>query len=186
MNLMRTGTWFAALSLALLPACLFGQGRRDAAVISVDASHPGAAISPSMFGIFFEDINFGADGGLYPELVKNRSFEFQEPLTGWHEVLGFSPKGLDSPKGELGVHTEDPLNQTNPHYLTARVYVPGYSFYNTGFRGMGVESGAEYRFSAYVRSAGPKAPNPTSRVSDGWRGKPSSFAVASVSPPIGT
>src|SRR5580658_520170 len=127
---MRKTTQFAALCLALIPACLFGQGNQDAAVIAVDASHPGPAISPSMYGIFFEDINFGADGGLYPELVKNRSFEFQDPMTGWHEVLGFSAKGLDSPKGELGVHSEDPLNQTNPHYLRARVYEQGYTFYN--------------------------------------------------------
>ena len=61
-----------------------------------------------MFGIFFEDINFGADGGLYPELVKNRSFEFQEPLTGWHEILSFSGKGLERPKGELLVRDEAP------------------------------------------------------------------------------
>ena len=155
--MMRRIIWFAALSIALLPAWLFGQGGQDAAVISVDASHTGAAISSSMFGIFFEDINFGADGGLYPELVKNRSFEFQDPMTGWHEVMGFSAKGLDSPRGELGVHGEDPLNQTNPHYLRVCVYEPGYAFYNTGFRGMGIENGAEYRFSAYVRSAGPKA-----------------------------
>jgi alpha-N-arabinofuranosidase len=110
-----------------------------------------------MFGIFFEDINFGADGGLYPELVKNRSFEFNEPLTGWHEVMGVSAKGIDSPKGELSIHTGDPLNATNPHYLRAKVYEPGYGFWNAGYRGMGVESGAEYRFSAYVRSDGPKA-----------------------------
>ena len=90
--------------------------------------------------------------------MKNRSFEFEEPLTGWHEVLGYSiPKGLDPHKGELWIRTEAPLNATNPHYLRARVYAPGYSFYNTGFRGMGVKSGAEYRFSAYVRSGGPKS-----------------------------
>jgi alpha-N-arabinofuranosidase len=154
---MRRRSRLAILVLTLLPVCLFSQDQQNAAVISVDAAHPGAAISRSMFGIFFEDINFGADGGLYPELVKNRSFEFQEPLTGWHEVLGFSKKGLDSPKGELAVRTEDPLNQANPHYLRARVYEPGYAFYNAGFRGIGVESGAEYRFSAYVRSGGPKA-----------------------------
>ena len=141
---MRRIIWFAALCIALLPAWLFGQGSQDAAVISVDASHTGAAISSSMFGIFFEDINFGADGGLYPELVKNRSFEFQDPMTGWHEVLGFSAKGLDSPRGELGVHGEDPLNQTNPHYLRVRVYEPGYAFYNTGFRGMGIENGFDH------------------------------------------
>jgi alpha-N-arabinofuranosidase len=109
-----------------------------------------------MYGIFFEDINFAADGGLYPELVKNRSFEFQEPLTGWHEVLAFSKKGLDRPKGELDIRTDSPLNAANPHYLRARVYDSGYSFYNTGFRGMGIESGAEYRFSAYVRGNGTK------------------------------
>ena len=154
---MRKTTQFGVLWFALVQACLFSQGNQDVAVISVDIAHPGAAISPSMFGIFFEDINFGADGGLYPELVKNRSFEFQDPMTGWHEVLGFGAKGLDSPKGELGVHNEDPLNQSNPHYLRVRVYEPGYAFYNTGFRGMGIENGAEYKFSAQVRSSGPRA-----------------------------
>jgi alpha-N-arabinofuranosidase len=154
---MSKSKWFAVFFFALLPVCLSSQGQQDAAVISVDAAHAGAALSPSMFGIFFEDINFGADGGLYPELVKNRSFEFQEPLTGWHEILGFSSKGFDPPKGELSVHTEDPLNQLNPHYLRVRVYESGYGFRNTGFRGIGVENGAEYRFSAYVRSGGPKS-----------------------------
>jgi alpha-N-arabinofuranosidase len=155
---MRLRTHLATLLLALVPVSLMAQTPQDATIISVDATHPGAAISPSMFGIFFEDINFAADGGLYPELVKNRSFEFSEPLTGWHEVLAYTAgKGLDPPKGELAVHTEDPLNASNPHYLRVRVYNPGYAFYNTGFRGIGVESGAEYRFSAYVRSHGPNA-----------------------------
>src|SRR5580704_2744039 len=154
---MRRSTWIAVFFVALLPVCLSTQGQQDVAVISVDATHVGAALSPSMFGIFFEDINFGADGGLYPELVKNRSFEFQEPLTGWHEILNFSGKGLDRPKGELLIREEAPLNQSNPHYPKVRVYEPEYGFYNTGFRGIGMESGAEYRFSAYVRSGGPKA-----------------------------
>src|SRR5271165_4275165 len=154
---MRKKTWSAIFVLALIPVCVFSQGPGGATVISVDGAHPGAEISPSMFGIFFEDINFGADGGLYPELVKNRSFEFQETLTGWHEIMNFSGKGLDRPKGELLIRDEAPLNQSNPHYLKVRAYEPGYGFYNTGFRGIGMESGAEYRFSAYVRSGGPKA-----------------------------
>src|ERR1017187_877468 len=154
---MRKRTWFAISALTFLPVGLSCQSQQDPVVISVDAAHPGAAISPSMFGIFFEDINFAADGGLYPELVKNRSFEFSEPLTGWHEVLGFSKKGLDPPKGELSVRTENPLNPSNPHYLKVRAYETGYGFWNSGFRGIGVECGAEYRFSAYVRSGGPKA-----------------------------
>src|SRR5271165_5181520 len=146
---MRRSTRFAVFFVALLPVCLSNQGQQDAVVISVDAAHAGAALSPSEFGIFFEDINFGADGGLYPELVKNRSFEFSEPLTGWHEVLAIDStgKGLEPPKGEISVHSEDPLNASNPHYLRVRGYNPGYAFYNVGYRGIGLQSGAEYRFS---------------------------------------
>ncbi len=154
---MRIKIWFALPLLAFASVTGYSQAAPEPAVLSVDAAHPGAAISPSMYGIFFEDINFGADGGLYPELVKNRSFEFQEPLTGWHEILGVNSTGLDPHKGELGVHTESPLNASNPHYLTVKVYAPGYGFYNTGFRGIGVAAGAEYRFSAYVRGSGPKS-----------------------------
>ena len=140
----------------MLPLGLFSQQQPGTAVINVDVAHPGAAISPQMFGIFFEDINFGADGGLYPELVKNRSFEFNQPLAGWHEIMAVNAKGIEASKGELDIRTDDPLNASNPHYLRVRVYESGYGFYNTGLRGIGVESGAEYRFSAYVRGDGPK------------------------------
>jgi len=51
--------------------------------ITVSADRPGADIAPTMVGIFFEDINFGADGGLYAEKIKNRSFEFADPMMGW-------------------------------------------------------------------------------------------------------
>ena len=152
---MRRTFSFAALLIALLPLSLTSQ-QPGPVTITVDAAHPGAAISRSMYGVFFEDINFGADGGLYPELVKNRSFEFQEPLTGWHQDLGISKTGMANPRGEMSIHTEDPLNNSNPHYLKVRVYDPGYGFSNSGYRGMGIESGAEYRFSAYVRSSGSK------------------------------
>ena len=67
--------------------------------VTVAADQPGAAISPTMFGIFFEDINFAADGGLYPERVKNRSFEFPEALMGWKKSA--SPDA----KGEFAVRT---------------------------------------------------------------------------------
>jgi len=127
------------------------------AVVTVDATHPGAAISPQMFGVFFEDINFAADGGLYPELVKNRSFEFSDPLMSWHEILLIDAKGLAKPRGEMDIRTESPLNQSNPHYLRVKVTEAGYGFWNSGYRGMGVESNAEYRFSAYLRAGGPKS-----------------------------
>src|ERR1700757_900986 len=103
--------YFAILALALVHVSPALQDQQNSTVISVDAAHPGAAISPAMFGIFFEDINFGADGGLYPERIKNRSFEFDQPLAGWHAILPINTKG------ELDLRTDEPLNASNPHYL---------------------------------------------------------------------
>ena len=67
---------------------LFAAPPLDAAPLSiaVDAARPGAKISPTMWGIFFEDINLGADGGLYAELIKNRSFEFPDAFMGWRKA----------------------------------------------------------------------------------------------------
>jgi alpha-N-arabinofuranosidase len=84
---MHGRTHLAALLLAFSSVSALSQNQQPT-IISVDATHPGAAISPSEFGIFFEDINFGADGGLYPELVKNRSFEFSEPGYDGHNNHG--------------------------------------------------------------------------------------------------
>jgi alpha-N-arabinofuranosidase len=140
-----------------LAAALATQVQQSSTIISVDASRPGAAVSPGMFGIFFEDINFGADGGLYPERIKNRSFEFSEPLAGWHQILAVNAGGIDSPKGAMEVRTDHPLNPTNPHYLRLTADDSGFGISNSGFRGIGVENGAEYRLSAYVRATAPNA-----------------------------
>src|SRR5579859_6719241 len=99
---MHTKILIALVSVAVAPFALFSQ-QPERAIINVDLAHPGAAISPQMFGIFFEDINFGADGGLYPELVKNRSFEFNQPLAGWHEIMAVNAKGIEASKGELDI-----------------------------------------------------------------------------------
>ncbi|HEX4286806.1 MAG TPA: alpha-L-arabinofuranosidase C-terminal domain-containing protein [Terracidiphilus sp.] len=153
---MRKIILSALLSGVLVPSVFAAESAKSPIVIAVDVAHPGADISPQMYGIFFEDINFAADGGLYPELVKNRSFEFSESLTGWHETLSFDRTGLHATKGELAVRTDRPLNATNPNYLTVSTHEEGsYGFYNTGFRGMGIRQGADYRFSAWVRTAGP-------------------------------
>jgi alpha-L-arabinofuranosidase len=123
--------------------------------IAVQVNHPGGAISPTMFGIFFEDINFAADGGLYPERVKNRSFEFTEPLTAWTKLA------QGGAEGELDIRSDGALNESNPHYLRLRVYNPGsgYGVTNTGFRGIGVQAGAAYTFSAYVRTPSGTGPH---------------------------
>ena len=89
------GTTFA---LAILSA----QAQEN--IITVDAKKPGAPIQPTMYGIFFEDINYAADGGLYAELVKNRSFEFPNPFTGW-DISGM-----------VTLRDDGPFSR-NPHYV---------------------------------------------------------------------
>src|SRR3954471_15788300 len=78
--------------------------------ITIEAGEPGHAVSPLLHGIFFEDINYGADGGLYAELVQNRSFEHAESLYAWSVVNRGAEGGID-------IATAEPLNAKNPHYL---------------------------------------------------------------------
>src|SRR3954451_19148686 len=133
----------AAVALVLGGSHVRSYAQQPVETVAIDVSRPGAAIPRGMFGLFFEDINFAADGGLYPELVKNRSFEFTEPLAGWS-------KSFNS-EGELIALAEGGLNENNAHYLRLRSQSPtGFSMVNSGFRGMGVHAGAEYVFSAWV------------------------------------
>jgi alpha-N-arabinofuranosidase len=84
-------------------------------VITVKANEIKAAVQPTMYGIFFEDINFGADGGLYAELVKNRSFEFYRPLMGWREIKPQNSKDAI----EFLIRGE---NAPNPRYARFRLW----------------------------------------------------------------
>jgi alpha-N-arabinofuranosidase len=123
--------------------------------ITIDVSRPGADISPTMYGIFFEDINFGADGGLYAELVKNRSFEFPESMMGWSKLQ------REGAEGTLSIRDDDPFvtgtaygEPGNSHYLRIDVKKSGDGFgvTNEGFRGIGLRKGDKYRFSLFARS----------------------------------
>jgi alpha-N-arabinofuranosidase len=135
---MRTKFLFAFLTATLVSL--------PAATVTVKVNQPGSAINPAMWGVFFEDINFGADGGLYAELVKNRGFEFPDPLMGW-AIL--SPSLV---KGELSVRTDAPFTPGNQHYV--RLQSDGtapFGLSNEGFRGMGVRASEAYEFSVQVR-----------------------------------
>ena len=110
--------------------------------LTVQANKPGAVIQPTMYGIFFEDINFGADGGLYAEMVQNRSFEFPNRLMGW-EVFG-----------NVALRDERPAFANNPHYVA--ITDPGHAhkrsgIENRGFFGMGFKKDLRYDFSVYAR-----------------------------------
>src|SRR5664279_5278564 len=129
-----------------LSAALSISAFASAVTIEVQADRPGANINSAMWGIFFEDINFGADGGLYAELVKNRSFEFPDPLMGWSKI---SPSLA---RGRLSIHDDNPFNAANPHYLRIESEgVAPFGVANEGFRGMGVRQGEAYNFSARIR-----------------------------------
>jgi alpha-L-arabinofuranosidase len=116
------------------------------ATLKVQTDRPGAVISPTMWGIFFEDINFGADGGLYAELVKNRAFEFPDALMGWSKL---NPAMA---KGQISIHEDSPFNAKSPHYLRieSEAQAP-FGVVNEGFRGIGVRRGDGYDFSAEIR-----------------------------------
>ncbi|HXG68053.1 MAG TPA: alpha-L-arabinofuranosidase C-terminal domain-containing protein [Blastocatellia bacterium] len=153
MKVSRMQTAFSATMVALL--CALGliisparSATAQTSVITVQVDRPGAPIPATLFGLFFEDINFGADGGLYPERVKNRSFEFPDPLMGWKQV----DRG-DS-RGALYILDQGSIKDApNSHYLRIRVESAGKGFgvMNEGFRGIGVEKGAEYTFSVRAR-----------------------------------
>lgn len=106
--------------------------------ITIQADQPGAKINPAMWGVFFEDINFGADGGLYAELVKNRSFEFPEALMGW--------KVSDQTKASI--QSEKPFSEAQPHFIRLSSAA---GIVNEGFRGMGVRNDETYNFSTQAR-----------------------------------
>jgi alpha-N-arabinofuranosidase len=144
MKLGRT-TFALLLAIALLQTQLaFAQTRN----ITVQVNQPGGAIPKTLFGLFFEDINFGADGGLYPERVKNRSFEFPNPMMGW------KPLDRGDTKGQLYVFDHGSIKDTpNSHYLRIKSSGNGKGFgiSNEGFRGIGIQKDAEYRFSMRAR-----------------------------------
>jgi alpha-N-arabinofuranosidase len=139
------GTALVFVSSSLVPFARAAD--RDQMVVQVD--RPGAAINPHMFGIFFEDINFAADGGIYAELVKNRSFEFPDPLMGWKKIEG------DGARGTIEIRNDAPLNTGSPHYLRVTASAgAGGGVSNEGFRGIGIGRSAEYDFSVYARRSG--------------------------------
>jgi alpha-L-arabinofuranosidase len=110
------------------------------------------AISPMLFGIFFEDINYAADGGLYAELVQNRDFEYNERDAGkWTAKTSWSLQGEGT---DWSIRTEQPLHGNNPHYSHLEVTAPGAQLANEGWDGIVLEDGKKYRLSMFLRGRG--------------------------------
>ncbi|WP_018612837.1 alpha-L-arabinofuranosidase C-terminal domain-containing protein [Segetibacter koreensis] len=134
--------------ICIITACIIAGNSyaQQSIVVKVDAVK--SKIQPTMWGIFFEDINLGADGGIYAELVKNRSFEFATPLMGW------KLQGNNFKEGDLLVQNRQELNAANPRYIhvTSHSSAKGQQgITNEGFRGMGIKKGVGYDFSVLYR-----------------------------------
>ena len=138
------------LHKALMSAFLLSAGMalnaQNAHQMVVQTNKIGAEIQPTMYGLFFEDINYGADGGLYAEMIKNRSFEFPQNFMGWTTF------------GNVKLMNDGPFDR-NPHYV--RLGDPGHAhkrtgIENEGFFGVTVKKDAEYRFSVWARGENQK------------------------------
>lgn len=118
--------------------------------LDIDGANVGIEISDMLYGLFYEDINFAADGGLYAEMIINRSFEFTDDLANNGALHGYSQVG----EALLTVIGEEPLNENNPSYL----HIENTSSESAGFRnkgfleGLTLTSGEKYRFTVYLKS----------------------------------
>ncbi|MBS1605990.1 MAG: alpha-N-arabinofuranosidase [Bacteroidetes bacterium] len=130
--------------------------RRAAAAGVSKARHSGpTAISPDLFGIFFEDISYAADGGLYGELVQNRSFEYgPSDRKGWNPLTGWEYRTEGFGYGDLTVESSEPLHVNNRHYVVLTVEdagKEGIGLCNGGYDGMPFKAGEVYNFSVWIR-----------------------------------
>ncbi len=120
--------------------------------IDIDATKTLVDIQPTMYGVFFEDINFAADGGLYAELIKNRSFEFEYPWMGWKHLPESETRF--NIQNELTIYSNANVNPKNPKVVRVekRDAQKDIGLQNEGFDGIGFKKDAKYDFSAFMRS----------------------------------
>ena len=136
----------------------------------VNTRKVGAKVQPTMYGIFFEDINFAADGGIYGELVKNRSFEFPQALMGWQSF------------GNVEVKDDGPFERC-PHYV--HLAYSGHNerrtgLQNEGFFGIGINKGEDYRFSVWAKADGNDAKLKVTLVDESTQAERQEFASADL------
>ncbi len=133
-------------------------------VINAQTRQAGKEISSDLFGLFFEDINYAADGGLYAELVQNRSFEYNpEERHGWNPLSYWEFIVPGHSLGQISVETKAPIHPNNPHYVVMVAEFignypqvkasiePGVGLKNYGFDGIVVRQGEKYNLSLFAK-----------------------------------
>ncbi|RYX82658.1 DUF1080 domain-containing protein [bacterium] len=167
MNKLKTsGLFIAACGATSLLAAGIGLAQTVApsgnstsarATVTVQAGGRGTKISSDLFGIFFEDINYSADGGLYAELVQNRSFEYSpSDNRAWNTLTAWELVTRGGGKGRVAVETDQALHENNPQHavLTVEQGGTGVGLMNSGFDGIPVKAGEAYNLSFFARRAG--------------------------------
>lgn len=139
---------------AVLGAVGSATGSPAPAVLTVDLDQPGKKVSPLLYGAFFEEINHAGDGGLYAELVRNRSFEDGPTPEGWSLVREAGGQG------QISLDRARPLNAAQRQSLRLEIGAGGgrVGAANGGYWGIAVQPGKEYRLSLWARSAGSGGP----------------------------
>jgi alpha-N-arabinofuranosidase len=141
----------AGLFILLGAVCPAAQAQKT--TVTVQATQPGKAISPDLFGIFFEDLNYAADGGLYAELVQNRSFEYDPTEQGsWNPLSFWELVKRGGGGGSLGVKMARPIHKNNPRYAVLTVDKPGegVGLANGGIDGIPLKGGDAYEVSFFA------------------------------------
>ncbi len=110
-------------------------------------------ISPDLMGIFFEDISYAADGGLYAELIQNRDFEYTaDDHRGWDAKTAWKLEGEGT---TWTIETQAPIHKNNAHYAVLKTTTPGAKLINEGWDGIPLQKGKKYDFSFFTKGAGP-------------------------------
>ncbi len=132
--------------------------------ISID-THRKKKISDQLLGIFFEDINYAADGGLYAELIQNRGFEYQPSDRGndknWNSYKAWTTSGNNV---DFKIDSISPIHENNRHYAVLNINTIGSGLINEGWDGIPVEKGEKYDFSVFARSTEVKSGKLTIRL----------------------
>ena len=144
------------ISLLTMAGCVIACSAFAQATITVDADKPGHAVPPTLWGIFFEDINLSADGGIYPELVRNRSFEDSDPPSpgsygGAGQPDHWQLSNAAGGQSAMSVDASEPLNPLNRHSLRVKVD-GGVTLENGGYSGMNIVKGDGYAFRLAARA----------------------------------
>ena len=126
--------------IAVLLTC-FGMSIRAQVNINVNVAQKGIEISPTLYGIFYEDINYASDGGLYAELIRNRSFEFDTE----------KPEHWKAEGANISLATEGLLNEKQGHALKVEAAQPNAGISNEGYWGINAVAGTQYKLSFWVK-----------------------------------